>query len=169
MTEPRKKSAAKRPPGRPYKLTEARTKRVAEALASGCYREVAARAAGLSHSSFYSYMEKGEADELEGRETIFSRFRNAVLEAEAKAETEAVSIIRAAAPETWQAAAWLLERKHPDRWGRRLRMEAEATVTADVEVVHSKVVEVVPEEAQRRAVAEILGESLGATLNGAAG
>ena len=24
---------------------------------------------------------------------------------------------------TWQAAAWYLERKHPDRWGRRERVD----------------------------------------------
>jgi len=34
-----------------------------------------------------------------------------------------VAIIETAAPRNWQAAAWWLERKNYDRWGRKERTE----------------------------------------------
>lgn len=38
--------------------------------------------------------------------------------AEAESERALVAIVRAAAPKTWTAAAWLLERRFPARWAR---------------------------------------------------
>lgn len=47
--------------------------------------------------------------------------------AQAEAEVEMLTRIRIAAkaPNHWQAAAWMLERKNPDRWGRRERVQME--------------------------------------------
>jgi hypothetical protein len=35
---------------------------------------------------------------------------------------------------TWQAAAWYLERKHPDRWGRRERVDLKHSGSLDQKV-----------------------------------
>lgn len=48
-------------------------------------------------------------------------------QAEAEAVWHMLEVIRRAAdkalPNTWQAAAWLLERRHPDVYGQRARVE----------------------------------------------
>lgn len=42
---------------------------------------------------------------------------------EIEGEDALVGIIREAAVKSWQAGAWLLERRYPDRWGKRLKTE----------------------------------------------
>lgn len=157
----------RRPVGRPSKLTEKAQETICEALRVGCYREAAARAAGIGHTTLYRWLEQGEADEERDEDSPHRAFREAVLAAEAWGEVDAVELIRKAArnPTTWQAAAWLLERKYADRWGRRERHTVESTVVADVEVVHSRAVEVVPSADRREEVARILAEAYG--VNGA--
>lgn len=62
--------------------------------------------------------------EAEDAPAVFREFARALGEAEAQAELEALrSIERAAAEGDWRARTWLLERRWPDRWGRRTRHE----------------------------------------------
>jgi hypothetical protein len=68
-------------------------------LRAGNYLDVAARAAGVD-----------PGDLTEVRERIET--------ARAEAEVRGIARIAQAAGESWQAAAWLLERQYPDRWGR---------------------------------------------------
>ena len=97
---------------RPTKLTPDVRDRIATMIQAGAYAEQAARAAGISASSYYSWMERGERP--------FSEFSETIKTAEAVAEQERVSRIQEAADAgTWQAAAWWLERRFPGRWGRR--------------------------------------------------
>ena len=134
-----------------------------DALASGCYRETAYRAAGIGATTFARWMEQGEADDEADRDSVFRDLRMAIMEAEARAEQDALGLIQQAARDgTWQAAAWFLERKKPERWGRRERHQVDSTVqvSAEIEVVHNRVVEITPDEAQRREIARILGRSL---------
>ncbi|MCO8128665.1 hypothetical protein NHL50_15750, partial [Acidimicrobiia bacterium EGI L10123] len=51
-----------------------------------------------------------------------SEFVEAVRTAEAQAEADAVARIAEHGRTHWQANAWLLERKHPERWRRRGRV-----------------------------------------------
>jgi transposase-like protein len=113
--------------GRPTKLTKARRAGIVSMIAAGSYAEVAARANGVGPSTYYAWMKRGEDAEVDdtGKPLDFDderyvEFREAVKEAEAKAEVLAVGRIQqAAAGGTWQASAWYLERKYPDRWGRK--------------------------------------------------
>jgi hypothetical protein len=51
-------------------------------------------------------------------------FSDAVEKAEGEAESRFLTqVARAATTGTWQAAAWWLERRHPDEYGRRERMD----------------------------------------------
>jgi transposase len=87
--------------------------------------EMAARAAGISEATFYRWLQRGE----NSKSGIFREFCEAVKNAEAEAEAELLSfIIEQARSGTWQAAAWILERRHPERWARRERMEHEHNV-----------------------------------------
>ena len=58
---------------------------------------------------------KAEADP----ESAYAEFFDLVEQAKAHAEMDNVRIIKRASKKTWTAAAWLLERAYPERWGRR--------------------------------------------------
>jgi transposase len=114
-------SRAGRPTGRPCKLTPNIQARIVEAVTVGAYRAQAAQYAGIGVSTFYRWLETGEADATEG---IMSKFRDLwedVIKAETKDELRLLALITKAAETKWPAAAWRLERKHPERWGRGTR------------------------------------------------
>jgi len=94
-------------------------------LRAGNYIEIATRAVGISRQTFYEWMERGKSDAPDDAQ--YRELREAVAVARAEGEVRAVAHIASAARENWQAAAWLLERQYPDRWGRasvRTRDEA---------------------------------------------
>lgn len=100
--------------GRKSKLTEEVQAAIVQAVEAGNYRHVAAEAAGVHKATFYRWMKAGEKE----REGELRDFCDAVKKAERKAELRIVGVIETAALSTWQAGAWLLERRHPLRWGR---------------------------------------------------
>ena len=105
--------------GRKLKLTPETQERICTAIAAGNYTVVAAAFAGIGQSTFYRWMESGEA----ATSGVYREFWEAVKKAESQAESRNVALIERAANEHWQAAAWWLERKHSDRWGRKERTE----------------------------------------------
>ncbi len=104
------------------KLTTLVQERVVAAIHAGAYPEQAVLAAGISKSSFYRWMVRGRGEQA----GAYVAFVAAIERAEAEEEVANVAIIHAATPKHWQAAAWMLERRHPDRWGRRDRFDFEA-------------------------------------------
>jgi hypothetical protein len=57
----------------------------------------------------------------------FRAFRERMEEAKARGEVRNVAVIAKAATDgSWAAAAWLLERQHPERWGKPSVREREA-------------------------------------------
>jgi hypothetical protein len=81
-------------------------------LRAGNYFEVAAAVVGVSRRSLYRWMEQRED------------FREKVQQAIAISEMKALKRIQDAADAgVWQAAAWKLERRFPERWARRDRPE----------------------------------------------
>lgn len=115
-----KKAAApkkeKKKPGPKGKFTPERTDAIIKAIQEGCPHETAAAAAGIATSTFYAWIEKGE-----GFQTgIYREFADNVRRAEALAEAERISRIDRAGKEgDWKADAWYLERRYPERWGRK--------------------------------------------------
>lgn len=108
--------------GRKTKLNKKLQDRVYEALRGGNTRRVAALVAGIDESTFYAWINRGEAGEAP-----FAEFLKTVKAAEAEAEEESLLQIKTAARDSWQAAAWYLERKRPDDWGRRDRIDSDVT------------------------------------------
>lgn len=110
--------------GRPSKLTPARRELILEALRQGSTRTAAAAAAGIDKSTLFEWLR------------IFPIFSDAVKKAEAEAELSSVQTIRKAAADTWQAAAWWLERRRPAEWGNshvvRVRLEREIEALLDL-------------------------------------
>jgi len=103
---------------RPTKLTSKLQEQIVSYLRAGAYVETAAAAAGIAKDTLYAWLRRGAAGE-----EPFARFAAAVEEAQAKSELRDLAIIGKAAETEWTAAAWRLERKYPDRYGRRARIE----------------------------------------------
>lgn len=116
--------------GRPTKLNFDTHNKIITAIRAGNYIETAAAYAGINKSTLYDWLKRGEREKqrvaknprykIRKSEKPYVEFSNAVEKALAEAEIRDVAIIAKAAEEQWQAAAWRLERKFPDRWGRRV-------------------------------------------------
>jgi hypothetical protein len=134
--------------GRPTELTEDIIDTVVMALRSGAYIETAMNFVGVDRARFYDWNKKA-MEELKERDEaldqgldrpekmeIYVQFHNAVKKAMAEAELLMLKIITDAANKgNWMAAAWRLERKHPDRYGiNSLRIS-----TGDSDIGQSKV------------------------------
>ena len=125
--------------GRPTKLNFDTHNKIISAIRAGNYIETAAAYAGINKSTLYDWLKRGEREKqrvaqnprykIRKSEKPYVEFSNAVEKALAEAEVRDVAIIAKAAEEQWQAAAWRLERKFPDRWGRkRLDIEHSGSV-----------------------------------------
>lgn len=120
--------------GRPCKLDERTRDILIEALANGCYRETAARLAGIHISTLYRWLETGEADHENNKTSLFRDLYEGANRAEAAAEAHALAVIRNAMPLDWRAAAHFLERRYPAQWGRKdaVKVEHSGRVAHDV-------------------------------------
>jgi len=101
--------------GRTTKMSAARVEAVLMGLRKGLSRTVAGQAAGVSKDSIRRWMERS------------ATFRADTEQAEAESQSMLVGIVLAAAakklPNTWQAAAWLLERRWPEVYGQRSKVD----------------------------------------------
>lgn len=111
--------------GRPSKLTPERQQRLLDAIRAGNYYEPACVYAGIDYATFRRWMQRGE----QATHGPYREFREAVLRAEAEAEIRAVALINKAMPDDWRAAQMFLERRHPERWGKREQVQAAVTGT----------------------------------------
>lgn len=115
--------------GRPSKISNEIKHKIITAIRAGNYIETASAYAGISKNTLYDWLRRGEREKqraeknprykIRKSEQPFVDFSDAVEKALAEAEVRDVAIIAKASEEQWQAAAWRLERKFPDRWGRR--------------------------------------------------
>lgn len=102
------------PRGRPSKLTPERIQRATDAILQGNFREVAARMCGVSPRTFFNWMREGRVFP----NGLYGEFRRSIIAAEAVAESSLLGEVREAAKSDARYACWILERKHPQRWGR---------------------------------------------------
>lgn len=109
------------PPGVPTcaKLTPDIQARICDAIRKGATIETAAVYAGIVKDTLYQWLKKGRAAKSGG----YFDFVVALEHALADCEVQDLDTILVASKEYWQAAAWRLERRYPDRYGRRQRVE----------------------------------------------
>lgn len=103
--------------GHPLAIADAdRVQLLLASLADGNYRETACKVAGFAKQTFYNMQKRAEAGDAAA-----IAFIDAVEKAEAQAEAEIVRNVRTASklPQFWAAGMTLLERKNPEKWGRR--------------------------------------------------
>lgn len=116
------------------KLTPEVTQKIVKALKVGNFVDTAVVYAGISTATYYKWRNRGE-DELTryklelktnpkakiGRnEKKYVEFRDTIDHALSFAENMALVTIHSSFPDDWKAAAWYLERRYPDRWGRKV-------------------------------------------------
>lgn len=104
---------------RPSKKVPEREVAILEALRGGKSRTAAAAMVDVHYATIHRWC----ADDV--------AFREAVEKAEAFAQGRYESIIFAAATESWQAAAWWLERRHSQEYGRKDRVDVRLDVKAE--------------------------------------
>jgi len=99
------------------------TTRIVDLVRAGNYIETAAKAAGIHKSTYYAWMERGEAaaeaisrgEAVSDEEAAFADFYERVKIAEGLAEVDAIAAVREA-DRGWQAHMTYLERRFADRW-----------------------------------------------------
>jgi len=104
--------------GRPTKLTPELQEEILRYISADNYFETSCWAVGITPQTGYNWLKRGERESS----GIFREFYLAVKRAEAKAEILNVAYIKAGT-DNWQSRAWILERKFPDRWGKKEKHE----------------------------------------------
>jgi hypothetical protein len=113
---------------KPTKLTPERHKIIVQLIREGNYIVRACDAVGIGRSTYEDWMRRAEADDArqlsEGTKdiTIYQTFRNDIKKAESDFIADNLRLISTAAIKEWTAAAWLLERKYPADFGRRIEI-----------------------------------------------
>lgn len=152
---------ARYPKGSAPKLTKELIEKISRAVRNGAYVETAVAYCGISKDTFYRWLRMAANDNEKG---LYKSLSYAIERAWAEAEMKDVEAITRAVegfpdqlavdengkviidakgypvvaqyglPPNWKAAAWRLERKFPDRWGRRSKVDLEAN-SQSIEVV----------------------------------
>jgi hypothetical protein len=99
--------------------------------------------AGIHEATFYNWIKWGEA-QARGR---YFEFFEAVKKAEAEGQAALVATINVASKDSWQAAAWILERKYPEEWGRKDALALSGNLRHEGEIKHevTERIELTPE------------------------
>lgn len=160
--------------GRPIKLTPELQEELVKVIRAGNYIETACAYVGINKTTFYDWLKRGarEKERLaknpnarpKKSEQPFVELSNAVEKALAQAEIRDVAIIGKAAEENWQAAAWRLERKFPERWGRKERLTADLNHSGqvlnhgqyEIRVEHNIVSELLEDEEARELIKRLI-------------
>ncbi|MGH8543148.1 MAG: hypothetical protein ACREX3_05845 [Gammaproteobacteria bacterium] len=120
--------------GRPTKLNKAVAAKILKELERGAPIEAAGPLAGIGRRTFYDWMYRGAralaaeeaGKEVPEEEKPFMEFYTAVEEARSEWETRQLEGIEEAGksgPQYWTARAWLLERRMPEKYALKARVE----------------------------------------------
>lgn len=107
-------------------------KRLIDAITAGNTFANAIILAGIGERTFYRWMAQGER--ARSKSSKARQFWQKVKEAEAQAVNRNVLCISTAARKSWQAAAWYLERRLPEQWGRKDKVESSGPAGGPIQV-----------------------------------
>ena len=109
--------------GRKSKLTKEVIKEASKMVAVGNYIKDVYPILGIEESTWYRWLKEGER----AKSGIKREFYKAIKKAEKEAIARNVALIQRAAQDgNWQAAAWWLERKYFEDWGRKDKVDLSA-------------------------------------------
>lgn len=92
------------------KYSKEKVEEICKYVSLGMTNESAAICSDINQNTFYEWMKKSE-------------FCEALKKAKEKNEASNLAIIHRAKHKTWQAAAWLLERQHKDKYALLQKLE----------------------------------------------
>lgn len=101
--------------GRRSKITPELIDRICGHIANGAFFRNAVALCGVGASTAYDWLKRGES-EAGG---LHSAFVEAKKRADASFEQRHIAGINDHSNLSWQASAWMLERRFPERWGRK--------------------------------------------------
>lgn len=107
--------------GRPTKLNALVAKRICAAVRRGNTRKDAAECAGVDVRTFQEWLARGRTGKPED-ESFRILFR-AVKRAESQFVDDNIKVIQRAKKKSWQASAWLLERRRPNDFAQRAKLD----------------------------------------------
>lgn len=119
---------ARRTGGRPSKLDAQRRERLINAIRAGAPKVHAAAAAGIDRETLRRWERRSEEP---GAPAEYVAFAADLRAAEAEAFVALTATVRTSARTDWRAAAWLLERRAPDEYGRRDRVEHSGRIDSE--------------------------------------
>ena len=119
-----KKAAPKNPVGYPPKFSVEVGKKIIDSLQAGNYPPVAVAAGGVGLTAHYAWIKRGKAE----GSGPYKDYADGVAAAHGVSEQRYVYLIAKASATTWQAAAWMLERRYHERWAKRDRIEVEKPI-----------------------------------------
>lgn len=106
--------------GRPTLCTPETTRKATDALRLQAPYWLAARYAGIGESTFMAWMARGRADTEADIDSPYRDFLEEVHNASSQGAIGELAMIEKAAKDgEWRAAAWKLERRYPEDFGRR--------------------------------------------------
>lgn len=108
--------------GNPLSIDDEKMKIILDAILAGASHSVAAQVAGVPVRRLKDWIQRGESGDL-NVPTELVEFARRVRMAESRGELGLIVRIRRAAEENWGAAAWLLERRHSKRWGKKTQVD----------------------------------------------
>lgn len=111
--------------GRPRKLNAVLIEEICDLIAEGYSFAEAARIRLVGESTFYNWMSLGRS---ETAEPIYKELVSKVEEAAEFSEVEAIQALRISAIKhrNWKAAAWILERRFPEKYAKAHKCEESA-------------------------------------------
>jgi len=98
----------------PIEITPELQELIVGALKTGNYLETAAALAGINPDTLREWIKKGKRGDPR-----YAELAEKITQAIATSEARDLAVIGKAANEYWQAAAWRLERRFSERWGRK--------------------------------------------------
>lgn len=99
------------------KLTEETKARLVDMLSKGVYLSHAAGALGVNRRTIAIWIKRGHDEKEAGKSNKYTALVDAVETAKAKGAAAMTEVITRAAKRDWKAAAWYLERVHPEDFG----------------------------------------------------
>lgn len=130
-----------------------RAVRFIESIRKGNYVTVSCKASGISRTAYHEWQEKAGKGI-----SPYKEFIELVEQAESEFIEDSIDEIREAGHKNWQALAWILERRHQDKYGRYERVEEKKDLTIDININgverkeaqelmrNGKTIEVIPNE-----------------------
>lgn len=110
--------------GRPTKLTSEVKEKFLQAIKLGLHYDDCCDYSGISRTTFYDWKNR--------KEKKFLDFLDALKEAESTAKAKLIGDLQK--DRSWQSKAWILERRWPDSWGRKEKLQVDSKSEIDVNI-----------------------------------